>query len=80
MVLRKMGVMVKLDCIIIFDGKNFIIKIESILKITQFLCNLGEKFEEIIVDGRKIQVSYIYKIMEVFRMIDGINNSFIVYR
>lgn len=80
MVLRKMGVMVKLDCIIIFDGKNFIIKIESILKIMQFLCNLGEKFEEIIVDGRKIQVSYIYKIMEVFRMIDGINNSFIVYR
>ncbi|XP_045864560.1 fatty acid-binding protein 5-like [Meles meles] len=55
MALRKVGAMAKPDCIISSDGKNLTIKTESTLKTTQFSCNLGEKFEETTVDGRKTQ-------------------------
>ncbi|XP_006872541.1 PREDICTED: fatty acid-binding protein, epidermal-like [Chrysochloris asiatica] len=58
MALRKMGAMVKPDCIITTDGKTLRIKTESTLKTTQFSCNLGEKFKETTADGRKTQTFY----------------------
>ncbi|XP_036103301.1 fatty acid-binding protein 5-like [Molossus molossus] len=55
MALWKMGAMAKPDCVITSDGKNFTIKTESTLKMTQFSYNLREKFKETIADGRKTQ-------------------------
>lgn len=48
--LQKMGV-----CIISIDGNKLSVKTESILKATQFSCNLEEKFEETTANGRKTQ-------------------------
>nr|XP_053767610.1 fatty acid-binding protein 5-like [Desmodus rotundus] len=55
MALQKMGAVAKPDCTITFDGRNLTVKTESALKMTQFSCNLGKKFEETTTDGRKTQ-------------------------
>ncbi|XP_054977125.1 fatty acid-binding protein 5-like [Sorex araneus] len=59
--LRKMGAMAKPDCVITVNGNNLSVRTESILKTTQFSCNLGEKFEETTADGRKTQTVCSFK-------------------